>query len=117
MGKTTNQMTKCSIEVYEKRLILVVLYVLALYRERYIHKIPKGIYLGFFEIKTTYEMAKYYDVLGKKAMNNDIWRAISLKILLMLYAFTQLLERKIIMDDSDVGKFGYIEKMILWCSC
>ena len=116
MGKTTNQMTKCSIEIYEKWLILVVLYVIALYGKGYIHKIPKGIYLEFFEIKTTYEMAKYYDVLGKKAMNNDIRRAISLKILLMLYAFILLLERKIIMDDSDVGKFGYI-KMILWCSC
>ena len=47
MGKTTNQMTKCSIEIYEKWLILVVLYVIALYGKGYIHKIPKGIYLSY----------------------------------------------------------------------
>ena len=60
--------------------------------------------------KTTYEMAKYYDVLGKKLMPKIMGWAISLKILLMLYASTQLLERKIILEDSDVGKFGHIEK-------
>ena len=62
-------------------------------------------------------MAKYYDVPGKKAMNNVTGWAISFKILLMLYALTQLLEIKIIMDVSDEGKLVYIENMILWCSC
>ena len=73
-----------------------------LYVEKYIHKIPKGIYLGYqVWIKATYGMAKYYDVPGKKAMNDVTGWAISLKILLMLYVFTQLLEIKIILDVSD----------------
>ena len=45
-----------------------------------------------------------------------MWWAISLKILLMLYAFTQLLEIKIIMDVSDEGKLVYIKNMIVWYS-
>ena len=61
-------------------------------------------------------MAKYYDVPGKKAMNDVTGWAISLKILLMLYAFTQLLEIKIIMDVSDEGKLVYIKNMIVWYS-
>ena len=58
-------------------------------------------------------MAKYYDVLGKKLMTKVMGWAISLKVLLMLYASTQLLERKIILEDSDVGKFGILKNSMM----
>ena len=52
-------------------------------------------------LKATYGIAKYYDVPGKKTMNDITRGAISLKILLMLYVLTQLLEIKIILDVSE----------------